>query len=383
MSRKRAKHESMRRIGGPVVLAMSLLLTAARPLAAMVYTVNSTADNTTDDAFCTLREAILAARGNSNNTNCGPANSGDDTIRFSVSGTIKLGSPLPEITPAASSGALTIDGGGRSVAVSGEYSYRVFLVESGANLTLNELTVENGAASPPVGLCSCGGGVYNDGTVTIRSSTFANNSAISGGGLYSWIDGTAKIINSTFFGNTATASGGGLTDGSSSVSISFSTFTENSAASGGGLAVFSSSTTVKNSILASNAGGDCHFDFPASFSVEGANMDSDGSCTGFSLSHMTPELDPNGLRNNGGPTDTVALLPTSLAIDAASDCTDIDGDTVATDQRGAARPQGPNCDLGAYEFVPPVLSVPALGFRGLALLALLLAGGALGLLRRS
>jgi hypothetical protein len=53
------------------------------------------------------------------------------------------------------------------------------------------------------------------------------------------------------------------------------------------------------------------------------------------------------LQNNGGETQTHALLFGSLAIDA--------GNTVgcpATDQRGVARPQGNGCDMGAFEYVP-------------------------------
>src|SRR5262249_9192028 len=49
------------------------------------------------------------------------------------------------------------------------------------------------------------------------------------------------------------------------------------------------------------------------------------------------------LTNNGGPTQTQALLSGSPAINAGSNC------GVATDQRGLSRNQGPACDIGAYE----------------------------------
>ena len=47
---------------------------------------------------------------------------------------------------------------------------------------------------------------------------------------------------------------------------------------------------------------------------------------------------------------TMALQPGSAAIDAGT-CSDVDGATVATDQRGVARlqPAGGTCDIGAYE----------------------------------
>ena len=54
------------------------------------------------------------------------------------------------------------------------------------------------------------------------------------------------------------------------------------------------------------------------------------------------------LQDNGGPTETHDLLPGSPAIDAGSvNCPPPD-----TDQRGVARPQGTDCDIGAVEFVP-------------------------------
>jgi len=50
-----------------------------------------------------------------------------------------------------------------------------------------------------------------------------------------------------------------------------------------------------------------------------------------------------------GTTATHALLPGSVAIDAVTDCTELGGNSVAQDQRGVARPQGAQCDAGAFE----------------------------------
>jgi hypothetical protein len=60
------------------------------------------------------------------------------------------------------------------------------------------------------------------------------------------------------------------------------------------------------------------------------------------MQNTNPELGP--LANNGGPTQTLALLSGGPAIDAGSDmaCPPID-------QRGISRPQGPHCDIGAFE----------------------------------
>lgn len=81
------------------VMLVPLLLAGqgARPAYAAGFTVNSLADDTIDDGNCTPREAILAANNAPANTNCGSGSGADDTITFSVSGTITLGSTLPTI----------------------------------------------------------------------------------------------------------------------------------------------------------------------------------------------------------------------------------------------------------------------------------------------
>jgi hypothetical protein len=67
---------------------------------------------------------------------------------------------------------------------------------------------------------------------------------------------------------------------------------------------------------------------------------------------MNPDTDPRLLRDNGGPTPTIALLERSPAIDAVpiGDCVDQTNTPVKTDQRGFGRPAGPACDIGAFEF---------------------------------
>jgi hypothetical protein len=51
------------------------------------------------------------------------------------------------------------------------------------------------------------------------------------------------------------------------------------------------------------------------------------------------------LADNGGPTYTHALVPGSPAIDASPH----DADCPSADQRGVSRPQGAQCDIGAFE----------------------------------
>jgi hypothetical protein len=68
------------------------------------------------------------------------------------------------------------------------------------------------------------------------------------------------------------------------------------------------------------------------------------------------------LANNGGPTQTYALLPGSPAIDQIPPGINGCGTSVSTDQRGVSRPQGSGCDIGAYELsVPPTPNPSAVG----------------------
>lgn len=304
--------------------------------------------------------------------------SSGDTINFSCSGDIALTKTL-NITK-----TLTLDGSGQNVTLDGNNSMEVLLVNSGVNFTLNTLSIAHGLGF------NGGGGLYNNGgTVSISNDTFANNSAGNGsdGGGLANMSGTVSISNSTFTSNSAgfggpTGLGGGLFN-ASAMNITNSTIVNNRAVAGGGL--FNSGTlsitnstiasnvasfqgfaggldnsgfnnvagTVKisNSIVANNSNaaskstGDCN----GSFSDQGYNLSSDSSC-GFTAStsqqNTDPKLDPNGLQNNGGPTQTLALQQGSPAIDQipVASCP-------PTDQRGIARPDDsePSCDIGAYE----------------------------------
>lgn len=85
---------------------------------------------------------------------------------------------------------LTIDG---NVTVSGNNSSRVFYVNSGTNVTFQNLTITQGLVTGGFGIdcpTSCGGGIGNNGgTIIIASSTTVNGNTAnggpgSGGGIY-------------------------------------------------------------------------------------------------------------------------------------------------------------------------------------------------------
>lgn len=128
---------------------------------------------------------------------------------------------------------------------------------------------------------------------------------------------------------------------------SFNTIAYNTAAVGGGISINNGTMKIKNSIVADNlSGGDCSI-AGGILSAVAENMDSDGSCKGFTRKE-DPKLDV--LANYGGPTDTHALKMDSPAINATPDCTNLPGMAVVLDQRSFARPVGPFCDLGAFEY---------------------------------
>jgi hypothetical protein len=107
--------------------------------------------------------------------------------------------------------------------------------------------------------------------------------------------------------------------------------------------------TVINSILTdSTSGGNCQKAFNGVIVDGGNNLDSDGTCA-FSSGVVNPLLDPAGLKNNGGPTETIALQLGSPALDFANDTVCSSSPVDGLDQRGVVRPQGSHCDIGAFE----------------------------------
>jgi CSLREA domain-containing protein len=345
--------------------ALFLLFLAQGEVAhAATITVNTTDDELNSDGDCSLREAIQAANTDAAVDAC-TAGSGADTIDVPA-GTYTLsiagaGEDANATGDLDITDDLTINGAGApTTIIDGGALDRVFDVDPNVvsiTVEISSLTIDNGSAD-------LGGGILNSGALTLSGSTVSGNTAsLHGGGIFDYE--TVTINSSTVSGNTAVLNGGGIYH-VGPVTVNNSTVSGNTAAGLGAGGIFNSSTTLnfnnstisgntgggissgntnilKNTVFASNTAGDC---IGGTVTSLGNNLDSDGSCNLIAagdLPNTNPLLGP--LADNGGPTQTHALLVGSPAIDAGSgDCP-----PPATDQRGVARPQGAACDIGAFE----------------------------------
>ena len=199
----------------------------------------------------------------------------------------------------------------------------------------------------------------SSGTLKVSSSTFDRNGTDYIGGAIQIndvlaTDVSAHISNSTFSENTSLAYGGALSL-LGEARIANSTFYANDNQgvpldTGDALYVLGGLAMVNN-ILSAHPTDECVV--VAGSTVSGAgNLADTTTCSAvasFSSGAVT-NLDPV-LANNGGFTDTHALLPGSNAMDAGRrNCPNsTNGAPLNRDQRGTPRPQGPNCDVGSFE----------------------------------
>jgi len=278
----------------------------------------------------------------------------------------------------------TIDGGSL-ITISGGNSVGIFVVNIGVNFTVQNLTIANG-----IGGNFGGGGIANSGTLTVTNSTFSGNRADAGGAISN--SGDLTVTNCTFSGNSSSylLGAGGAISNSGNLIVTNSTFSGNSAEAGGAISnggdmtvtncTFSGNNspsllgpgggainnagdlapaTLFNTILANNftnnVGGNCE----GSMTDGGHNIDDGTSCAfstaNGSLSNTNPQLDPAGLANNGGPTQTIALQAGSPAINAGDESVCTAAPVNSLDQRGYVRPGTgyANCSIGAFEYYGP------------------------------
>ena len=331
-------------------------------------------------ADCSLREALGAANSDSD----------ADTIILragTYTNAAAFGQQLiaqPVTIRGAGARATTIDGGGPAV------SDRVLEVTTGPAF-MQDLTVTGGvlsgddgagllASGGPLTLTRValtknlgtgsgyfGGGIQNESAneVTLIDSAVTGNRHQNGAGL-SNAGGASELLlrNVTVSDNIALGFGGGI-NMAGTISASNSTIAGNRAGDGGfgdGGGISSVGTaTLSNTILAGNTvtGGAVKPDCEGTVDSDGNNLiGNDAGCivmggggdqVGTPASPIDPKLGP--LADNGGPTDTRALLAGSPAIDEGK----AGGGPAACeagDQRGLSRSLGgKRCDVGAYELI--------------------------------
>ncbi|QDT00818.1 choice-of-anchor Q domain-containing protein [Adhaeretor mobilis] len=262
-----------------------------------------------------------------------------------------------------------------------------------ADVTLTNSTVSGNSTA---GDGAHGGGISSHfGTVTLTNSTVSGNSTTgdyaSGGGIHKSV-GALNLTNSTVSGNSTSGyrgRGGGISTSGAEVTLTNSTVSGNNTAgqnaNGGGILTYGAIAMIHSTITAnhtyhaiSTGGGIWSFNNPITITnsivtgnTAGDGMDDIRPGTGaldidFSLIQQTgltftgtdniigQSADLGPLADNGGPTQTHALLASSPAIDAGDPS--IVFNVSEFDQRGVgyARVENGRIDIGSFESSEPI-----------------------------
>ncbi len=228
----------------PATFSVSDLLDAA-PL-------NAGTNNPQDvNGAISLRSAIAAA-------NVDAANRISDSINCNSipsGSTLTLTQGVLELM--AGAGTITIDGSGQAIVIEGDSS-QVFLVDSGAQATLANLTIEHGTNTT-----GAGGGIDNAGTLTVSNCTITACAATDGSGVYNL--GTMTLSGDTVSDNTGTAPGtgdGAGIENDGTMTVSGCTITGNSTmfvrgtntqTAGGGILNYATMTVADSTIAGNTA----------------------------------------------------------------------------------------------------------------------------------
>jgi hypothetical protein len=280
-----------------------------------------------------------------------------------------------------------LDGEG-NLTVDGDEDHPVFFVPEDVTAELLGFNVARGLADGSDTDNGRGGGIGNQGALTLNQSTVSDNECVrsSGGGLCTGGGinnaGTLSLLYSTVSGNAADNRGGGIHNGGSLIvtnstvsgndekdiygsgviTVTNSTLSDIFITPSGALTLLNSTVSGKvtnfgggpgsspGSIIMVNSlvDGDCE----GPITSNGYNIESPGDTCGFDqtgdLVNITEgQLNLGELADNGGPTMTHALGEGSVAIDVipGEDC------EVDEDQRGEPRPEtgGTMCDVGSFE----------------------------------
>lgn len=288
----RTAMQKKKKLAAGAALAVGAVFGAEGAQAATI-TVSSTADNTTVDGQCTLREALANANDDAaTSPDCTAGTGTGDIINFTAltaPATITLGgSSLPVADSVILTGlgqtSLTIDAaaGSRIFTIEDDDPVTALAVQidnmtltngdatgeafdaggaifSAESLVLSSVTISNSVASTGGGLLLDATG--NPGTLTLTNATITGNYALNAGGAFVY-GGDATITNSTISDNAAILNAGGIQLTGGSVNISGTTISGNDALAGttGGIGLYGgpvviTDTTISGNYAGVNAGG--------------------------------------------------------------------------------------------------------------------------------
>jgi CSLREA domain-containing protein len=275
----------------------------------------------------------------------------------------------------AGGGAIQLGGVSGSVSISGS---RIFANSSngpGGAIRWDDFLAPGSITNTSIdsNTAPVSGGIFQEfQSLTITGSTINANSATDAAGVAGGIAArnpgvTTTLVNSTVSGNSAKSDAGGISVNQATLNLRNATVTNNTADSdnggtagnGGGVSRFTTGTiNARNSIIAGNfdlSGGapDCSTT-AGGFVSEGYNLIGDSAGCPFTTNNDLVNSAPvlGSLADNGGPTQTHALLSGSPAINSGDPATPDGTGTscLATDQRGLPRGGAAvRCDIGAFE----------------------------------
>lgn len=287
---------------------------------------------------------------------------------------------------------------------------------TGAGLYNNGTASWDGGAITSNAAVNEGGGVWNDGTATLTDVQISGNSSDTAAGGGAFNAGTLTLVECAVFSNTTvTGEGMAIKNSSTTLNITRSTVSNHVQSSSTAIDNDFGTVVIANSTISTNTMGVLNNVGAVGFSnctvvlnttgigqasgsigqfydtiLAGNTLDYDGdTADAISLGHNIFGVNTNPittttgdlsiltfgglvmgpLQNNGGPTNTHALLTGSPAINTGDNT-----GAPATDQRGEPRIQEGTIDIGAYESVvvvppePPIPPVPPIptttGLRG-------------------
>ena len=236
------------------VIALPFLFLATSGLArANTITVDTTSGGHVV-GHCSLEDAVVAADTQATpvGSTCAAGTLNDDTIEFSVNGTIAIAA-----TMIVTDTQLEIDGPALGISISGSGTTQIMRTAAFTSLTLTNLTLTRGLNGSLAG----GGAISALGSLTITGCTFSNNLSPSsfGGAISAGTGGSPATITGSSFSSNQAPLGGAVSYGSqliapstlppiplisTGLTITNSTFTGNTATQEGGAISLATSTIL-------------------------------------------------------------------------------------------------------------------------------------------